>query len=319
MTASPGQATQDSATTGRAGKDQANGSGGPGYPSVSEGVLDRGDRLAQLGLEQHVLDLEQYGYTIVPDVLDPATVAVLAAELVELAGADDGTPVDRDHGSSHRDRTQEVCLLFARGSDTMRHAARAERPLALVRYLLGEQCLLSSFTGYVKGPGRCDLGVHSDTAYVPDPLPPYAQLANVNLLLTDYTLENGCLTMVPGSHRYCFRPREGQGDREVVPVVAAAGSAVVFHGNTWHAALPRTADGVRLTLSVLYARMYMRTQENYAEALTPAEQQALPDELRRLVVPDLPTGWRSVEEARQMMQRRRDGGRTWYRTRGTHA
>lgn len=290
----------------------------PGYPMISEGLAEVATSITDLGLDRHALELELNGYTVVPDVLSAAQVAELADRLVELAEQDDGRPVDRVTGASHRDRTQEVCLLFGRGGATMRDCVRDRRTLTLIRYLLGAGCVLSSYTGYVKGPGRCALGVHSDTAYVPDPLPPYAQLANVNLLLGDYTPDSGCLTMVPGSHRYCHRPREGVGTREIVPVLAPAGSAVVFHGNTWHSALPRTDEGVRLTLSILYSRLYLRTQENYAEAFTADELAALPDDLRSLVAPELPTGWRSVAEARTVMARRRDRSRTLYQTRAQH-
>ncbi|MEU4338099.1 phytanoyl-CoA dioxygenase family protein [Micromonospora lupini] len=290
-----------------------------GYPMITEGLDAVRDSIATAGLERHVMDLEIDGYTIVPDVLPADTVAELRADLLSLAAADAGSPVDAVAGTSHRDRTQEVALLFARGGHTMRETVLNPRTLPLIRYLLGESCVLSSLTGYVKGPGKCQLGIHSDTAYVPDPLPPYAQLANVNLLLSDYTAADGCLTMVPGSHRYCYRPREGQGGRECVPVVAPAGSAVVFHGNTWHGAAPRERDGVRLTLSLLYARLYMRVQENYAEAMAAAELDTLPAEMRALVAPELPTGWRSVDDADAMFARRRSNSRLYYRTRGQHA
>lgn len=290
----------------------------PGYPKITHGLKERDAHLDDLGLGHHVLELERWGYTVVPDVIGPEIVKVLAEELCALAANDGGTPVDRSTGASHQDRTQEVVLLFARGSERMRQLVADDRTLALVRYLLGESCVLSSCTGYVKGPGRCELGVHSDTAYVPDPLPPYAQLANVNVLLTDYTADAGPLTMVPGSHRYCHRPRERHGAREAVPVLARAGSAVVFHGNTWHGALPREASGVRLTLSLLYARLYMRTQEDYAAAMAADDVARLPPVLRDLVVPALPTGWASLDEASAMVARRRDDGARWYRTRATH-
>ncbi|WP_067473421.1 phytanoyl-CoA dioxygenase family protein [Nocardia amamiensis] len=288
------------------------------YPRITDGLRELHDAIAELGMDKHIVELETAGYTVVPDVLTPPDIGALTDDLVTLAEADDDRRVDLLDGSSHRHRTQEVPLLFLRGGTRLRDAARHPRTLLLVRYLLGNSCVLSSFTGYVKGPGRCELGVHSDTGYVPDPLPPYAQIANVNLLLTDYTAENGCLTMVPGSHRYCHRPREGQGVREVVPVVAPAGSAVVFHGNTWHAAMPRTAPGVRLTLSILYSRLYMRVQEDYARAFGADRLAALPSELRVLVAPDIPTGWRSVDEARVVMARRRENSRLYYRTRGQH-
>jgi len=290
-----------------------------GYPSITQGLKERDSHLDDLGLGPHVLDLERWGYTVVPDVIGPDVVEALAEELCDLAATDAGTPVDRATGASHQDRTQEVVLLFARGSERLRGLVVDDRALALVRYLLGESCVLSSCTGYVKGPGRCELGVHSDTAYVPDPLPPYAQLANVNVLLSDYTADAGPITMVPGSHRYCHRPRDGHGAREAVPVLAGAGSAVVFHGNTWHGALPREAKGVRLTLSLLYARFYMRTQEDYAAAMAADEVAAMPPSLRGLVAPTLPTGWRSLDEASAILARRRDDGARWYRTRSTHA
>jgi ectoine hydroxylase-related dioxygenase (phytanoyl-CoA dioxygenase family) len=288
------------------------------YPRVSDGLDILWGAIDALHLGRHVVELEINGYTVVPNVLTRDQIGVLKDELLRLAEDDDGQPVDVHTGTSHRDRTQEVTMLFARGGPLLRECVRNQRTLALIRYLLGSSCLLSSFTGYVKGPGRCELGVHSDTAYVPDPLPPYAQLANVNVLLTDYTEAAGCLTMVPGSHRYCHRPRNGEGASETVPVLAEAGSAVVFHGNTWHSAMARTTEGVRLTLSLMYARLYMRVQEGYSDALSEDQLAALPAELRALVDPGPPTGWRSVDEANTIMARRRENSRTYYRTRGQH-
>ena len=49
--------------------------------------------------------------------------------------------------------------------------------LALVTYLLGESCALTSMNGVIKGPGRVPLRLHADTAQ-PNPLPPYAQICN---------------------------------------------------------------------------------------------------------------------------------------------
>lgn len=269
-------------------------------------------------LADHAFELDALGYTIVPDVLTREQIESLTQSLVAIASSDEGATVDLIEGETHKDRTQEVTMLFARGNDEMRAAIANPRTLPLIRYLLGTSAVLSSYTGYVKGPGRCDLGVHSDTAYVPDPMPPYAQLANVNLLLTDYTEENGCLTMVPGSHRYSFRPRGGQGSNEQVAIVAPAGSAVVFHGNTWHAAYPRTVSGVRLTLSILYSRIYMRTQEDYRDAFDGDLADRLPESLRALALPDLPTGWTSPDHAKEIVNRRRENGRHYYRTRGQH-
>lgn len=281
---------------------------------VTYPALDVDETIRRAGLIPHVYDLESKGFTVVEDAVTPAEVDVLTDGLLALAGQDDGgtDPLAIDR---YTDRTQEVVLLLTRGGRPFEQLVLHPKALSLVTYLLGRSCLVSSVTGYVKGPGSTTLGVHSDTAYVPDPLPPYAQVANVNYCLTDYTPEGGCLTVVPGSHRYCHRPRDGAGVADAVPVVAPAGSAIVFHGNTWHGALPRTLPGLRLTVSTLYCRMYVRPQERYDELVDAEAMARNPPRFRVLVGHDLPTSWRSPEDAGRIVRLRRSYAPTYYRTR----
>lgn len=191
--------------------------------------------------------------------------------------------------------------------------------LPLITYLLGASCTISGVTGYVKGTGDKALGVHSDTAYVPDPLPPYAQLANVNYCLTDYTEMDGCLTIVPGSHRSCHRPRGGEGADEAVPVEAPTGAAIVFHGNAWHGARPRRNPGLRLTVSTLYCRMYMRPQERYDAIIGDEVLSRNPPRFAQLIGKEVPTGWQTTAEAERIVGLRKQHAGRYYRTRGPHA
>lgn len=285
---------------------------------ISEHLEDIERDIRANGLERNAYDLETSGYTIIPDALSPATVSVLSGVLLAMAGEDDGRPIDLS-GHCHEHRTQEVMLLLARGGRPFEELVMHPIVLTLVTYLLGASCTISSLSGYVKGRGDTALGVHSDTAYVPDPLPPYAQLANVNYCLTDYTVANGCLTIVPGSHRYCHRPRGGEGADEARPIEVPAGTAVLFHGNTWHGARPRSSQGLRLTVSALYCRMYLRPQERYDEILDDEVLDRNPPRFRDLVGRNVPTGWRSPEEARRIQGLRRTNAGRYYRTRGQHA
>ncbi|MDE1674753.1 phytanoyl-CoA dioxygenase family protein [Nocardia gipuzkoensis] len=288
------------------------------YPRVSDGVTRLRAEIDAAGLGRHVVDLEVNGFTVLEEALTDEHRAELTAQLLRWAGTDEDREVDVASGHTHRDRTQEVPLLLTRGGAAFRQLVLDRRTLRLMTYLLGAHRQISSVTGYVKGPGRCDLRVHSDTAYVPDPLPPYAQVANINYCLTDYTLTGGCLSMVPGSHRYCQRPRGGHGEDELVAVQAPAGSAIVFHGNTWHGAFPRSEPGVRLTISTLFARSYMRPQENYAALYSDGDLTGLPAEFAQLVGLEPATGWASPAEAAAIVARRRDRGRDYYRTRSQH-
>jgi ectoine hydroxylase-related dioxygenase (phytanoyl-CoA dioxygenase family) len=147
-------------------------------------------------------------------------------------------------------------------------------PSALISYLLGDSCVLSSMVAMVKGPGTRALPLHVDNGPgVPEPLPPYAQVANATWILSDYTVENGPLCFVPGSHHLCRHPAAEEADPRtnplVVPIEAPKGSLVVFHGNLFHGALPRTAPGLRLNLIMFFTRMYFRPQEDYTNRITP--------------------------------------------------
>ena len=44
-------------------------------------------------------------------------------------------------------------------------------------------------------------------------------------------------------------PSPGDGVEDAVPVEAAAGSLIVWHGNTWHGAYPKETDGLRMNVT----------------------------------------------------------------------
>ncbi len=144
-------------------------------------------------------------------------------------------------------------------------------PLALITYLLGESCILSSMGCHFKGPGGMPLPLHSDNGNgMPPPYPSYSQVANVNYALTPYSLEAGALAMVPGSHRLARPPRPDEmvlGGPETNPKAVAMdiqpGDAVVWHGNTWHGSFARHIPGIRMNLAVYFCRQYVQSQEQH--------------------------------------------------------
>ena len=285
---------------------------------VSDQVGQIDKELRDRQLERHAYELDLFGYTIIKDALSPGAVMALREALLDAGGQDNGQPINPG-GNTHTNRTQEVMLLLSRGGRPFEELVMHPRTLPLITYLLGRSCTVSSVSGYIKGPGETALGMHSDTAYVPDPLPPYAQVANVNYCLSDYTVADGCLRVVPGSHRYCHRPRDGQGLVEAVPVEAPAGAAIVFHGNTWHGAYSRTATGLRLTLSTLFCRMYMRPQERYDEILGDEVLDRNPPRFRTLVGREVPTGWNSLADVDRVVSLRKANAAAYYCTRSEHA
>jgi len=93
------------------------------------------------------------------------------------------------------------------------------------------------------------VGFHSDFAYVPHS---NDDVVTTLLMLTDMTAENGCLTVVPGSHlepaRSLWRGDVFAGEvaadvaedcvRRAVPITGRAGSVVLMHAKTLHGSDP---------------------------------------------------------------------------------
>lgn len=238
------------------------------------------EEIRSLGLTGHVADLETLGYTVVPpttagttDLVEPLCEAVL-----EMEHRRTGVTPDVEGGTTHPMQVPVPYVIF--DDPIFEEAMLNPVGLALADHLVGRSCILNLTNAFVKGPTehpeRHPFSLHSDTFGVPAPLPPYSLYANVTWALTDYTLDNGALAIVPGSHHFRRHPLDTErpivgptANPDAVAVEAQAGSIIVWHGNTWHGSFPRTAPGLRLTLVFAFSRMYLQTQERIRERTTP--------------------------------------------------
>jgi ectoine hydroxylase-related dioxygenase (phytanoyl-CoA dioxygenase family) len=90
---------------------------------------------------------------------------------------------------------------------------------------------------------------------------------------------------VPGSHKLCRYPTEAeiQDPANYQPVEAKAGSILIWHGNTWHGAYPRTVPGLRLSIIHYFGRFFMRPSPKVAQLVSPEEIARRPARLARLL------------------------------------
>lgn len=259
-----------------------------------------------MDLTPYALDLEAKGYTVLPPSmgLSAAETALLLEAVLDVAERRNGVRPDLATGATHSEMRspfgEHMRLLLGEGEIFERLLLH---PVAstFMRWLLGENCVLSSFSSMMKGPGRKALDLHTDSQFVPAPLPPYAQVANCTFALTDYSRESGSLCFVPGSHRWGRHPEpyEAALDESIMPIdsiEAPAGSLVIWHGNTWHGAYPRATTGLRVNVVMLFSRLYMQTREDYRGQLPPEVLARNPEEFSRLVGERNPLGWRSPDE-----------------------
>lgn len=88
------------------------------------------------------------------------------------------------------------------------------------------------------------------------------RMVTVWLAVTDATVENGCLKVIPGSHRgemkpHCPNPQVGIPesliDKSLArPLPVKAGGAILFHPLTIHGSLPNTTPGIRWSFDLRY-------------------------------------------------------------------
>lgn len=182
-------------------------------------------------------------------------------------------------GLNARDKHLEDGTLL----DLYAHPAIVER----IAQLLGPDLLLWRTQFFPKYAGMGGTGWHQATSYLnetmrvatltPRHLDELFQLT-VWIAVTDSTLENGCLRMIPGTHRELqpmnveeydpikhadnksdrfgtkiLRPSDGVRDSDARNFVMKAGEFIIFSERTMHGALPNiTTDNSRLGMSGRY-------------------------------------------------------------------
>jgi ectoine hydroxylase-related dioxygenase (phytanoyl-CoA dioxygenase family) len=275
-------------------------------------------QIRALGLETRLAELDAFGFTVIENALSPDLRARLRAAVVSAAEVSFGARLDVEAETAHRDWKLVPYLFFK--DPVFEEAVLNPAPLALISYLLGMSCRLSSLTSHLKGPGGDGLLLHSDTANgAPAPFSAFSHVANCNYALTDYTEAKGALAMVPGSHRYCRQPSRGEialtgeaRNPDAVPIEVPAGSAVIWHGNTWHGSFPRQEPGLRINLSMYFCRQHIEAQENYRDHVPEAVLARHGEDSRLATLLGLHTtyGWRDEGPSELTVTRR--AGRSWH-------
>jgi ectoine hydroxylase-related dioxygenase (phytanoyl-CoA dioxygenase family) len=280
------------------------------------------DTIHRLGLDGAVLELEAQGYTILRNQLTPAQVERAKAGIVARVERTTGRRVNLDDESGASFKGMQYIPYMLYEDPVYEDILMNEKPLALVTWLLGESCLLSSIGCHFRGPGGMPLMLHSDNGNgMPPPFSSVAMTANVNYALTPYSKAAGALGIVPGSHTLCrqptahenFRPanmsaealvakqRAGAGVDDVewrdppgfVAMDLMPGDVVIWHGNTWHGGYRRELPGMRMNLAVFFNRQHVQTQERHRDQTPPEVLQRRGNDERflRLLGAKQPYGW----------------------------
>jgi len=194
---------------------------------------------------------EELGYCVVGGLFDSEEMA--AIELFFEKFKADGSAVFDGHLKFEEiDFTQRQLRAMNphRSSERVKEWALNARVLSATATLLGRAPLLAQTMYYFKPPGAKGQGMHQDNFYL---LAAPATCIAAWTAVDDATVENGCMYVVPGSHRKdILCPADGAawmnyGDSHIkpfprearpVPVEVPRGSTLFFGGNLIHGSGP---------------------------------------------------------------------------------
>jgi ectoine hydroxylase-related dioxygenase (phytanoyl-CoA dioxygenase family) len=241
-------------------------------------TIGRAVELTADEIERRAAEIEDRGYTLLEDVIDPQLVRALV-ETIDRLLVELDIPFGENTFLGHR--TRRIFNLLPR-DPIFAQVPLHPTVLPLVDRVLGGQCLLSSLTAIEMNPGQAPQPFHADDGSITLPRPHVALECIAIWALTDFTDANGGTRIVPGSHKWDRSPVPGeQVDYETIEM--AAGSVVVYHGSLWHGGGANETDARRMGIVVNHCAGFMRQEENQLLAVPREVAREFPRRLQELI------------------------------------
>ena len=203
-------------------------------------------------LERDVQFFLKWGYLIVENAISQDQVEILRAALDETF-----------------DRVGEM-FTHALLEEDDRFAFLLDNPPVLQRMqaILGNCVQLHSATARVTGPGTPDQDWHRDMPWPVDPEgTPYGSVPaqiNCGYYLDELTMENGPITVVPGSQRALFKPPQGHPRfPDELVILAQPGQAIMFDGWIYHRGMANTSATQRRVCLMCYQNAWIKSRESF--------------------------------------------------------
>ncbi len=215
---------------------------------------------------------KEHGFLCLPGFVAAGAVDALRGEVFDVLDAN-GVPRDSlDRATRTEDKLRQ-CAQYLAGShlDSLINGA-ATLELAS-RLIEGRAIRYLPFTAVKAGGGGGTFHLHQDNNYTRHD--PALGSINIWVALDDMTPENGCLQVMPGSHRQQLESRgsdDGDTHRQVdvdplrcLPIRMRAGDAVAFSRWTVHGSGPNTMDRPRVAYALQYHREDVRWYDRDGE------------------------------------------------------
>lgn len=213
------------------------------------------------------------GYLVCPGLVSPDEIETLKRDAADIAKGkypcENLAPLPRDMPDDEVLRNilciHQVHYISPIMLEFVKHRGMAE----VLARLIGPDVKCMQSMLFVKPPGFQGQAWHQDEIYIPTR---DRSLCGGWIAIDDATVENGCLYVIPGSHKtgylYPQRPHDnpdefdfapeshGFDDSGEIPVEVEAGTVIFFHGYLLHRSKRNRSRGYRRVLVNHYMNAY---------------------------------------------------------------
>ena len=202
------------------------------------------------------------GFVVVRGGVTPEEIDELRADATRICRGEYGTfrgLEAAEAGESDDDVMRRyLCIHFPHKISTVMHNALSHPAVVdVLTAIIGPNVKCMQSMLFIKAAGKPGQAWHQDEYFIPTR---DRSLCGAWIAMDDATVENGCLWVIPGSHRHgIIWPQEEHDDRrfdcsgeavdfpytddDAVPVELETGSFVIFNGYLLHRSLPNVARG----------------------------------------------------------------------------
>ncbi len=279
--------------------------GGPNF--ITEPTVAANGRLVDF--------YREHGYLVVPDLFSASeleelkgeTLSICRGERGEVFGVEPGVPGE----SAGETLRRYLCIHFPHKiSEVMHRYLAAPKLVEVLTEVIGPNVKCMQSMLFIKATGKPGQAWHQDEDFIPTR---DRSLVGGWIAIDDATIENGCLWVIPGSHRPgLLWPLEQQDDarfdctdeatgfpyhdEDAIPVEVRAGSVVFFGGYLLHRSFPnRARAGYRRVLVNHY--MSAESLLPWRQTLKEGERVAVADYRDIVMVAgEDPYAWKGREE-----------------------
>lgn len=216
-------------------------------------------------------------------MLTPDQMAQMSSEgfvvLDSFFTAEEMVSLDQVLSAFHKEREEELRLkggaegisrageilfsgFIAESDEQVKEFIRHPKLIELTTQLLGDDVdLYYNQTVYKNPEGSKIFPWHQDDAYTPVTPSPYVTCW---LAVTDATTENGCISVLPGSHHQGLQPHtqspiglvgySADAEDQGIQVPVSKGSLIVFWSTVLHKSGPNLSGGMRKAYVIQYAK-----------------------------------------------------------------